>query len=238
MQKESAAEIELNLKKKARRRLVGAIALVLLMMVILPFVLKDREAETPEEQVKITMSNEVETLPPVERRVASDSGFDSSVVPTDTTEESQPVTLPKSSENSPSDVVKSATEEVPPVAAPAESDSVPENKLNTDVKTLTESQPKVDSTPVPAQDKDKSNQTQDKKGTFFVQIGIFSDPENVKRLQAKLSALGYQSKTEKINTPKGVKTRLKTQSFSSRKEAAIALENIKDAELPGMVVSQ
>lgn len=33
----------LSFKKRARRRLVGAIALVLLMVIILPMVLEDRE---------------------------------------------------------------------------------------------------------------------------------------------------------------------------------------------------
>jgi DedD protein len=75
-------------------------------------------------------------------------------------------------------------------------------------------------------------------GKFYVQIGVFSDAANVKQLQAKLSDLGYKSQTEKINTDKGQKIRLKTQVFGDRNEAAIALENIKDAGLTGMVVSQ
>jgi DedD protein len=73
---------------------------------------------------------------------------------------------------------------------------------------------------------------------FYVQIGVFSDAANVKQLQSKLSDLGYKSQTEKINTDKGQKIRLKTQQFGDRNEAAIALENIKDAGLTGMVVSQ
>ena len=71
-----------------------------------------------------------------------------------------------------------------------------------------------------------------------MQIGVFSDAANVKQLQAKLSDLGYKSQTEKIDTDKGKKIRLRTQVFGDRNEAAIALENIKDAGLTGMVVSQ
>ena len=73
---------------------------------------------------------------------------------------------------------------------------------------------------------------------FYVQIGVFSDEGNVKQLQAKLSDLGYQSQTEKIDTAKGKKIRLRTQLLGERNEAAIALQNIKDAGLTGMVVSQ
>jgi DedD protein len=49
MQREPAGDLELNIKKRARRRLVGAIALVLLMVIVLPMILKDRSAVTPAE---------------------------------------------------------------------------------------------------------------------------------------------------------------------------------------------
>lgn len=62
-------EQELILKKRARRRLVGAIALVLLMIIILPGILQDKAALAPQESIKITMS---------EQQVEN---FNSSVVP-------------------------------------------------------------------------------------------------------------------------------------------------------------
>ena len=46
-------EQEIQFKKRARRRLVGAIALVLLMVTILPMVLDDRAAK-PQQQQEIT----------------------------------------------------------------------------------------------------------------------------------------------------------------------------------------
>ncbi len=51
---------------------------------------------------------------------------------------------------------------------------------------------------------------------FYVQVGVFSDAGNVKRLQAKLGELGYSSVTEKVNTPAGQKIRLKTQVKGSK----------------------
>lgn len=48
-------EQELILKKRARRRLVGAVALVLLMIIILPKILQDRANLAPQEAIKITM---------------------------------------------------------------------------------------------------------------------------------------------------------------------------------------
>jgi DedD protein len=200
MQRETAGDVELNLKKRARRRLVGAIALVLLMVIVLPMILKDRATTAPQEQVTITLPGE-QTAPEV-------SDFDSSIVPTD-----PPISL---------------TPEVaePEVESPAiaDSEASPTNEMPAAAA-------KVPDVAKPSTDKLPS-------GKFYVQIGVFSDAANVKQLQAKLSDLGYKSQTEKITTDKGQKIRLKTQIFGDRNEAAIALENIKDAGLTGMVVSQ
>lgn len=244
MQKESAAEIELNLKKRARRRLVGAIALVMMMMLILPFVLKDRKAPTADEQVKITIGEDVLALSAVNKQALPQAGFDSSVVPIELGEEKPPVDLPRMMNND-SVQVASLESKKPAVGqvevAPAIGSSVvAEKKVDTATKVPLVNPPKVDNVIAPAsiQDKEKMSSPQDKKGAFFVQVGVFSDPENVKKLQAMLSDLGYQSKIEKISTPKGEKIRLKTMTFATRNEAADALEGIKNAGLPGMVVSQ
>jgi DedD protein len=197
MQRETAGDVELNLKKRARRRLVGAIALVLLMVIVLPMILKDRAATAPQEQVTITLPSE-QTAPAV-------SDFDSSIVPTD-----PPITLtPEVAEPEAESTAIADPEAAPAKEAPAKEPVVAK----------------------PATEKLTS-------GKFYVQIGVFSDAANVKQLQTKLSDLGYKSQTEKISTDKGQKIRLKTQIFGDRNEAAIALENIKDAGLTGMVVSQ
>ena len=58
MQREIASEQELNFKKRARRRLVGAIALVLLMIIVLPIILKDRNSSNTQEKITITLPSE------------------------------------------------------------------------------------------------------------------------------------------------------------------------------------
>ena len=207
MQKETAGDQELNLKKRARRRLVGAIALVLLMIIVLPMILKDRAATNPREKITISLPGEQQTVTP-----AAPSDFDSSIVPAEpsaatpqTTEASEPA-QPVDTEASVAKAEKPAPDKAPPVK---EAPSKEVNKTNADVN-----------------------------HKCYVQIGVFSDEANVKQLQSKLSDLGYKSQTEKIDTAKGKKIRLRTQLFADRNEAAIALQNIKDAGLTGMVVSQ
>jgi DedD protein len=198
----------LSFKKRARRRLVGAIALVLLMIIILPMVLEDREKSLQQEDVEIVMPNE--QVSDLDASTALDSAVDTDV------EDS--VTQPSTTE----EAVVSESVELPKVAAPPTKQE--QIKPTEDKKTILK---EIE----PAKAISDSNK-------YYVQIGVFSDPANIKKLQIKLSDLGYKSLTEKIATDTGEKTRLRTESFVGRNEAAIALENIKDAGLAGMVVNQ
>ncbi|MFM9836575.1 MAG: SPOR domain-containing protein [Methylophilaceae bacterium] len=198
MQKDQSDQ-ELVFKKRARRRLVGAIALVLLMIILLPMILKDRAGSEPQEKITISLPNELSTTV-TPNPAPSPAEFDSNIVP------SEPEKLPEAS---------------PPEAAPediAEEPATANNEVKEPAK--------------PEHDKAEASKK------FYVQIGVFTDANNVKQLQAKLNDLGYKSLTEKIQTDKGEKIRLKTQVFAERNEAAKALTNIKDAGLTGMVVSQ
>ena len=213
MQKTPSHDQELNLKKRARRRLVGAIALVLLMVIVLPMILKDRSATNPQDQVTITLPNEQAES---EQAQAEASDFDSSVVPA----EPSATALPEVTESE----IEAAASKIQPVAKPAAAQTAA-------VKPALPKAATASPTPSVKSSTDANRQ-------YHVQIGVFSDAANVKQLQSKLSDLGYKSQTEKIDTDKGKKIRLKTQVFADRNEAAIALENIKDAGLTGMVVSQ
>ena len=53
---------EIEFKKRARRRLVGSIALVLLMIVLLPMILVDKREDLPKQDLIITIPSE-ETIP-------------------------------------------------------------------------------------------------------------------------------------------------------------------------------
>ncbi len=206
---------ELNFKKQARRRLVGAIALVLLMIIILPMVLKDRSLTDFEQDITITLDNEVAL------NQADPSGFDSTVIPEDQVSIIQNETIidekivELSLQTKPAAKKTTKAEEKKPITKQAD------EKKKEKLAEVKKGAPKVTSA-----------------SQYFVQIGVFSDPTNVKKLQMQLDELGYQSLTEKVDTSKGEKTRLRTTLFDGKNEAAIALENIKDAGLTGLIVSK
>lgn len=207
--KKDQSDQALNFKKRARRRLVGAIALVLLMIVFLPMVLEDREAGEQQENIVVTMENEVPF------NELDTAGFDSSIVPeNDVATESV-------------EVVGDAVVIEMPAKIKPEAELKQEKKVA--VKPTVKAKLNVKSIPKTVAD------VADK---YYVQIGVYSESANVKKLAVRLKDLGYQSKTETVSTAKGEKIRLRTTAFIGRNEAIIALENIKDSGLTGIVLKQ
>lgn len=231
MQKEANNDQELIFKKRARRRLVGAVALVLLMIIVLPMILKERTFVQPKEEITITLPNES-----LSANTTPNSNNDSII----TQEKS------KDDFDSNIDDANQVDNQIP--LETLKNDSQAKNNLdvNDDLQALTDKSAALITDKTTKKTIDKKNPDLENKvelkpdatSRFYVQVGVFSDLENVKQLQAKLNDIGYKSQTEKINTDKGIKIRLRTQSFDSRSNAATALENIKEAGLTGMVVSK
>jgi DedD protein len=208
-------EQEIQFKKRARRRLVGAIALVLLMVTVLPMVLDDRATKTQQQEIAITIPSQDGTdftskvVPVVPVKPLPESKPDN--FPGDKTDAGNTVAdLPKPQPQNP------GKSELAPVKPPAQAEAGKQE--------IAKSEP---AHPESAQVNGEN---------FVVQIGVFSDAANVKKLQQKLQTLGYKSHTEKLTTPKGEKIRLRTAPFASRAQAEDALIAIKDAGLSGMVV--
>jgi DedD protein len=215
-------EQELTLKKRARRRLVGAIALVLLMVIILPQVLQDRALLAQQEPIKITMPELANT--PVET-VVNNPVITNTVSQQQEAENITAVT-PQSavetvSDNQVSDAEKPLTE--PEAIKKTENKPVKAAEIKVAVKTPEASKNQIQ-TPIKPQE------------SFTVQVGVYSDADNVKRLQEQLKQAGFSTHTEKVKTPKGDSLRLKAGNFNSRQDAVAALDKIKAIGLPGIVV--
>lgn len=210
---------ELNLKKRARRRLVGAVALVLLMVIVLPMILQDRAALAPQDAIKITM-------PEISKAVVDAA----TVSPTEAAQVPE-VSVVKDELLNANDASIAMVDDkkVSNVKNEAEPKSV-ESKKSV-VKPEKQAEEKLRDSPVEAKVQQKVD------SSFAIQIGVYSDAANVKQLQAKLKEAGYMSRTEKISTSKGEKIRLRAGNYSSRQDAADALTKLKDVGLSGMVIS-
>jgi len=233
MPPELANDQELSLKKRARRRLVGAIALVLLMVIILPMVLQDRVSLTPQAAVKITMPEMPSSVATTENQ--------SVVIPSASTQISEPPVM--AGEGTSPNVVSDdtlATSKADSMKNDAEKRSdeskkaVVRSEEKLEVKETLAKLPEVKSDELkPAESKVQQKNSE----SFAIQIGVYSDGANIKQLQAKLKEAGYVSYSEKITTDKGEKTRLRAGNYPSRQEASAALVKLQKAGFSGIVIS-
>lgn len=230
----------LALKKRARRRLVGAIALVLLMLAILPMIIKDRAIpEAPKEEIVISMPSaktSVSGTDAVTPITTATSATESAALMAEAQIEAPINALPDSAE-APLEtvVVKADPEKLAEVSPSLEEKTAELKKTELKQEVIKQAETK------PAEIKPTETKSTDSKAVgnndFTIQIGVFSDPANVAQMQAKLKASGFSSRTEKINTPKGEKIRLRVGKYASRQEAADALSKLKSTGMTGMVIT-
>lgn len=226
-------EQELTLKKRARRRLVGAIALVLLMVIVLPQVLQDRAALSQQEPIKITMPVVANATPePTFKTAAVESPVEQQLV-------QHEVSAKTASETELSTDVKDGpdvndTDTKKPTAETV-AVKIVDNKLANDSAPLVQIEKKVEAKTAETNKPDVKTPIRQKE-LFTVQVGVYSDAANVKRLQEQLKQAGFSTHTEKVKTPKGESIRLKAGSYGSRQDAVAALAKLKEIGLSGIVI--
>ena len=203
------------LQRRARRRLVGAIALVVLVVIVLPIILDTEPSPIGQDLVIQIPSQEAgkfntRVLPPSAPGAATPpvaGAKDASPAP----EKSEALTPGAAPKNAPA-AVKTA-----PPAAPGEGNapSVPASAKEEPTS------PAKDQTRAA---KDQSDAARAKallegKEAWVVRLGAFSNQANVKRLREKLTAAGVKSYTEAAIGPKGEQTRVRAGPFDSKREA-------------------
>lgn len=217
-------------KRRARRRLVGAVALVLLMVTVLPMVLDDRSGQKtsqPEISISIPSQNGAE--------------FSSKIVPV-TPLQPAPVAIASPVTPPPAKPEKPATEQSVAVAPAAQPKVAPEPALEAEKPA-----PKVTTRPVVAQDDTAKPAAAEaakpatpaaiKKGGFSVQIGVFSDAAKVKQMRAKIAEKGIQCYSENMATPKGTKYRVRCGPYPEKTGAQQALDALKSLGHNGILVT-
>ena len=208
-----------TLKRKGRRRLVGAIALVLVAVIVLPMVF-DSEPKRP---------------PPVSVRIPSedDPAF-------------TPKVVPKAPAIEPS---KAADPKGDPKAEPkAEPKTEPKAEPKGEPKAEAKAESKAEPAPKPAPRKPEAPSAAERKRAevalaggvqFVVPVAALSTPEKLKELVDALSAAKLPHYTEPVATNKGTVTRVRVGPFPSREAAQQALEKLKSMGLkPGNVISR
>ena len=219
---------ELSLKKRARRRLVGAIGLVLVMVGVLPMVLQDRASLTPSAAIKITMAGvdagEVEPVaPPVP--------LPTSVMPSATP---LPGALSASVDAAATTANDMSASAVPAQIKPTEKPTEQAIEKPLEAKPLEAKAQLAAPAAVKAED---SAVVEPAKSSFAIQIGVYSSMASVTEMEAKLKQAGYQASIKKVSTDKGEKIRLRTGDYPTRQQAAQAMLKLQTLNMQGMVVA-
>ncbi len=235
-------DAQLPLKKRARRRLVGAIALAVLAAVVLPMVM-DQAPQAPVADVQIRIPGQ-EQVPPFKPAVAA-KPVDASPAPVAPAD--KPVAAPvektvpaaKPAENPPPE--KAAKPADKPADKPTEK-PVPKAADKPLEKAAEKPAAKDDSQRVAALLAGKSAESAKPApaagGEYVVLIGAFANPANVKQLQTKLGELNIKVYTEVLDSPQGKKTRVRAGPFPNRDAAEKALDRMKRIGVNGVVAAK
>jgi|694.fasta_scaffold26137_3 DedD protein len=232
-EQDTSPDADLQLKKRARRRLVGAVALALFAVIILPMVM-DREPRPLSQDIQVRIPSQDSTglasrvipgkpaatpMPAPESKPAAEQKPEVPAKP-------EPAAAVPAAAAPAANTKPAPAAAVMPVAKPAEKPvekpAAPEKKAETvekpATKTSTEAKPAVEAS-----------------GQWVVQLGAYKEAGNVKVLLSKLKGIGVSAYTEKFDSPQGSRTRVRAGPFASQDAAEKARARIKIIGVDGPV---
>lgn len=232
-----SSDAQLQLKKRARRRLVGAIAFAGLAAVVLPMVM-DEEPKQQVQDVKIVIPGQEQT--PFNPKVLA--------------AKSAPVPAPAPAPLAVKPAAPAKPEPVPAVAVPKPAEAPPvkptakmpekpaEKKADKAVEKALDkpAKPADDPQRVAAILGGKASDAAPANGggQHVILIGAFANAANVKQLQSKIDELGIKTFTEPLDSPQGRKTRVRAGPFPNREAADKALDRMKRIGISGVVAAK
>lgn len=200
---------ENDLKRRARRRLIGAVALTLLAVIVLPLLLEDEPPPASSLAVKMA--------------------------PSLATERSDDAAAPSEPETAPAPIVVDATRPAPPQAAA----TAPEPPVTPSKPAPSPAPPKPAPSPEPPKPAVKLPAPQAKPSTtasetFVVQLAALSSPAKAETLRARAAKTGLPAYTDTL----GSLTRVRVGPFSSRSAAVEAAVKLAEHGMGGQVLAK
>jgi DedD protein len=203
---------QLELKKRARRRLVGAAALALLAAVVLPMVM-DHEPRQPAQDVQVRIPSQ------------DSAGLAARILPN----KAVPTPLPPS----PPDSAPEAAADAKPLIEPKPAAEIPR-----DDRPATKPVDKPVEKTISKDDEARARAAltgHEVGDSWLVLIGAYKDEANVRQLTAKLKQVGVPAFTERFDSPQGPRTRVRAGPFKTRLAAEQALAKMKKVGIGGPI---
>ena len=227
-----------TLRRRARRRLVGSIALVLVAVIALPMIF-DEEKKPLDQDIQVQIPSQEAVTVRSQTGAANTSKIVEPKVPGPGALAEPAAGGKASSSAPPREAPVAATKHDPgerqaaagdakagskPVEKPANGSAakaVPQAGEEARVKSILD---------------DKRTSTVAGGGGFAVQVGAFSDEDKVREAQGKLAHAGFKSYTEKLASRNGERTRVRAGPFASREAADTARDKIRTIGFAGASV--
>jgi DedD protein len=221
---------ELQLKKRARRRLVGAAALALFAVIVLPMVM-DREPRPLSQDIQIRIPSQDST------------GFTSKLVPGKPATpmpapEPKPAAEQKPAAQAKADVASVQAAAPPATAKPGAQASVPAPAKPVE-KPAAIQEKKSEPAEKPSLQEKKAEPAEKPAtadtGQWVIQLGAYREAGKVKNLMSKLKGINVPAYTEKVETSQGSLTRVRAGPFASQEAAEKARGRVKIIGVDGPV---
>jgi DedD protein len=212
---------ENDLKRRARRRLIGAVALTLLAVTVLPLLLEDEPP--PASSLAVRMAVAPAPAPdqatPASQKTESGQTV-ASTSPAAPLPEVRPGPEPVKSEPVKSEPAKPAPKSPPPKPEPVKSEPVKPAPKPQAPKPA--ESPAVEAKPAAAGE------------MYVVQLAALSDAAKAQALKTRAAKLGLPAFTDKL----GSLTRVRVGPYPSREAAVAAAAKLAESKMAGQVISQ
>jgi DedD protein len=241
---DGVADPALPQKKRARHRLIGALALCLLAAIVVPLLLESEPSRSPND-VSIVIPSRDTPLPA--RAVSSPDAKAGDPK----TGEAKGVD-PKGAEpkGTGAVVARGATDAVPageaaskdPKAAAAkdaaktDAKADPKASAKTDPKAAAKAEPRTDEIGALA-DAAAAKARGDTMGRYLLQVGAFGGEAGASAAVERVQATGLSAFTEKVKTERGERVRVRVGPFPSRETAEQARGRLKAAGIEAAVIA-
>lgn len=264
---DSDSQSQDSLRARARRRLIGAVALVLLGVIVFPLVFDSKPKPVPSNiALDIPSQSKAPGLAvpasapmlPAASSVAVPSGERAAVahaasavaaapapVPPEPEVASKPVPQPILAAPKPSPVQQAEPVASPPVPKPPTPTPEQARQLASARQALAalegKSPDQISTAQAEAALANKKHAAQEdaapSKARFVVQAGAFADAHAAQSVRAKIEKAGFKTYTQVVDTAQGKRVRVRIGPFATRDEAERALHKLQALGLSGAVLT-
>lgn len=250
MPRNSVSDEEILLKKRARRRLIGAIVLVTLVIVLLPMFL-DSEPRPLNQEISIQIpaqstefSSRVAALPKPAAPDSANAGAESKEPSAPKAEAAEPEKKVPNGEPTRTEVDRPRA---PEPARRAEAENRARDERTTRAEAPAKPAPKPETKPQPKPEAKSEAKPQPKPAAdaprekesggegFIVQVAALTDADKAKLLKGRISESGMRAYTEVVKTARGEVTRVRVGPYASKEAAQKAADELKKLGLSGVV---